>query len=234
MDIYQLQQGIGYFFTDTKLLQQALTHRSHSSCNNERLEFFGDSLLSAVISKTLYQRYPDANEGRLSRMRAHLVRRETLAELARTLKLASSMRFGAGELKSGGTASKSILADTFEAVLAAIYLDCSSFTKTAECINFLFAQLFDELEDVVQFKDAKSLLQEWLQARHLQLPEYNLVAESANTGTPRFTVSCKVALLPGPGVTKSAENKRRAEQLAAAQVLHRLESLPAPSHPANG
>jgi len=229
MDKHQLQQRLGYFFTNTNLLDQALTHRSHGARHNERLEFLGDSLLGVVISRAIYTRYPDANEGHLSRMRAYLVRGETLCELALTLQLPKLLRLGAGERKSGGNQRESILANSFEALIAAIYLDSNSFTTTAGCIEQLYVQLLDRLEEIVQFKDPKSRLQEWLQARREQLPVYSLEAESGDHNNPDFTIACQVPLLDQP-IISQAGNKRRAEQLAAAKALEQLEKLMKPRH----
>jgi len=217
-----LQQRLGYRFTDSSLLQQALTHSSHSSNHYERLEFLGDSLLGAGISMLLYQAYAQENEGALSRLRTRLVRGETLAEIARELALGDCLRLGLGERKSGGRLRASILADSFEALLAAIYLD-GGIDAVLQVIERLFRGRLASLPAADSLKDAKTRLQELLQAQGLGLPHYQLLDETGPDHQRRFTVSCK---LPGNEQDWRAEasSRRRAEQKAATAALQALQA----------
>ena len=223
MNTSKLEHKLGYHFADPHLLLLALTHRSYDKLHNERLEFLGDSVLGCAISHVLYCRYPEATEGRLSRMRSHLVRGKTLSKIALALELPKMMRLGTGEHKSGGRTRERLLANCLEAVIGAVYLDSSSLHTTSACIEKIYSHLFDDLETIEQFKDAKSLLQEWLQARHHPLPEYTLVEESYPPQQPRFTVSCQTSLLQEP-VVCTAATKRAAEQMAAQQLLKQLDT----------
>ena len=181
----------GYQFLQPGLLEQALTHRSFSrSRNNERLEFLGDSILSQVISQYIYQHFPEADEGDLSRIRASLVKKETLASLARGLDLGDHIRLGEGELKSGGFRRSSILADAFEALIAAVYLD-SDYSRTETVVLTLFRDLLEQLpQQGVGQKDAKTRLQENLQSRQLQLPVYEVIHSVGKAHEKTFTVRC--------------------------------------------
>lgn len=218
----RLQQRIAYRFSDASLLQQALTHSSHSKNHYERLEFLGDSLLGAGISMLLYQAYPDENEGALSRLRTRLVRGETLAELARELELGDCLRLGLGERKSGGRLRGSILADSFEALLAAVYLD-GGIDAVLQVIERLFRERIASLPTADSLKDAKTRLQELLQARGLGLPQYQLLEETGPDHQRRFTVSCR---LPGDARDWQAQacSRRRAEQKAATAALQALQT----------
>jgi len=217
----RLERSLDYTFDDQGLLQQALTHRSAGSRNNERLEFLGDAILGGVIAAELYRRYPGAKEGELSRLRANLVRRESLAEIAQTLDLGSCLTLGTGERKSGGHRRDSILSDTVEALLGAIFLD-SGFTVCQSCILRLFSARLDSLSDVASLKDAKTRLQEYLQSRHQPLPEYAVKAVSGEAHAQFFRVECVVdgiGLPPGKG---QGSSRRQAEQDAAEDLLARL------------
>jgi ribonuclease-3 len=217
----RLEQHLGYTFKDAALLQQALTHRSAGSSNNERLEFLGDAVLGSVIAGELYHRFPRASEGRLSRLRASLVRRESLAEIARTLDIGDYLQLGPGERKSGGHRRDSIMSDAVEAILGAVYLD-SDFTTCRRCILALFGARLQDLSETAVLKDPKTRLQEYLQARHRPLPEYAVIRISGEAHAQQFRVQCRVdGSEPSLGVGSS---RRQAEQDAAAQILQRLES----------
>ncbi len=169
MDYGPLQRKLGYSFAQASLLQQALTHRSHSVAHNERIEFLGDSVLNCCVAHALYQRFGELKEGELSRLRANLVRQETLAELAQQLELGTYLRLGEGELKSGGFRRPSILADGLEALFGAVFLD-GGFAATEGVIRGLYASMFEHLDPQTLGKDPKTQLQELLQARKIPLP----------------------------------------------------------------
>ena len=208
-------------FADQGLMKQALTHRSAGSRNNERLEFLGDAILGSVIAAELYQRYPGAKEGELSRLRANLVRRESLAGIAYSLDLGRYLTLGAGERKSGGHQRDSILSDTVEALLGAIFLD-SDFAVCQRCILGLFSARLDALAEVAFLKDAKTRLQEYLQSRHQSLPAYTVTEVAGEAHAQFFKVECVVngiGLSPGKG---QGSSRRQAEQNAAEDILARL------------
>jgi len=215
--------GIAYRFKDPRLLEQALTHRSLGAHNYERLEFLGDSVINLVVSHCLFERYPAALEGDLSRMRSRLVRGVSLGEIAAGLGLGSHLKLGEGELKSGGFRRTSILADVFEAVLGAIFMD-GGFEACRKVIVGLFDPLIDDLPDVEQLKDAKTRLQEWLQARARPLPRYELMREEGADHAKQFHVKC---LLPDDGTSMEASgrSRRKAEQAAAGLVLDSLAGI---------
>lgn len=218
-----LERLLDYTFADQVLLEQALTHRSAGSRNNERLEFLGDAILGSVVAAELYRRYPGAKEGELSRLRANLVRRESLAEIAQQLDLGQHLTLGAGERKSGGHRRDSILSDTVEALLGAIFLE-SGFAVCQRCILRLFSARLDALSDVASLKDAKTRLQEYLQSHHLPLPEYTVKEVSGEAHAQFFKVECSVdgvALSAGKG---QGSSRRQAEQNAAADLLARLDA----------
>lgn len=171
--IERLSQRLGYQFKDGALLQQALTHRSFSRKNNERLEFLGDAILNCTIAQQLYNRFPKAREGQLSRLRAHLVKGETLAELGREFELGECLRLGSGELKSGGFRRDSILADAIEAIIGAISLDQSLDAAQSVIVQW-FEQRLQELNLSDNIKDSKTRLQEFLQSRKAPLPQYSV------------------------------------------------------------
>jgi ribonuclease-3 len=199
------------------LLERALTHRSAAGENNERLEFLGDALLGFVIADELLHRFPGADEGRLSRLRAALVKKESLAELARGLDLGDFLSLGAGELRTGGHARDSILADALEAVFAAVYLD-QGFDGASRVILSLFSEALAVVGREETTKDPKTRLQELLQARRRPLPEYEVLDISGSQHAQRFRVRC--ALTDGEERTEGeGTSRRRAEQQAASGML---------------
>src|SRR5205809_3098344 len=171
MNLQLLQTRLGYTFRDPALLQQALTHRSHSSLHNERFEFLGDSVLNCVVASLLFDRYAKVDEGDLSRQRANLVKQQSLYEIAQRLELSQFLRLGEGELKSGGFRRPSILADTLEALLGAIFLD-AGFDATRAAVAHVLADRLERAGTAPVDKDPKTALQEHLQGRGLQLPRY--------------------------------------------------------------
>ena len=212
----------GHRFTDPALLVQALTHRSAGSPHNERLEFLGDSLVNQFIAETLYRHWPKADEGTLTRARAELVRESALAAIARTLAIGDRLVLGPGEMKSGGRHRDSILADTVEALVAAIYLD-SGFDICRVVVMPWFAPLLDALPPPNKVgKDAKTRLQEWLQARQYPLPVYALLHEGGEDHARVFRVSCT---LTQPAIRSEGEgsSRRAAEQQAADAALKDIE-----------
>lgn len=217
--------GIDYRFTDPELLQQALTHRSLGARNNERLEFLGDSVLNLVVTSRLFELCPDAQEGDLSRMRARLVRGVSLSDVASGIGLGKHLNLGGGELKSGGFRRASILADAFEALLGAIFLD-GGYKACRLIIIDLFDPLIANLPDPEELKDAKTRLQEWLQGRSRPIPEYALQREEGADHAKKFHVSCT---LPDDDtvVEASGSSRRKAEQAAATRVLQLLQETAA-------
>lgn len=213
--------GIEYRFADPQLLEEALTHRSRGMINYERLEFLGDSVLNLVISSRLFELKPDAREGDLSRMRARLVRGESLTDIASGLGLGKQLILGEGEMKSGGSRRASILADAFEALLGAIFLD-SDYASCRSVILDLFDPLIEKLPASEELKDAKTRLQEWLQARGRPLPEYILLKEEGADHVKKFHVQCAIAK-DGQPLEATGSSRRRAEQAVAAKVLKRLQ-----------
>ena len=213
---------IEHGFRDPELLRRALTHRSAGSKNNERLEFLGDALVNLVIAEALYERWPRADEGELTRARAALVREAALAGLARELNLGDQLELGPGELKSGGFRRDSILADAFEALVAAIYLD-AGFEACRSRVLGWFEPLLEALPHGGTAKDAKTRLQEWLQARQLPLPEYRLVAAEGEDHDKTFHVR---GVLSTPTIEHDGQggSRRQAEQAAAQGLLTELET----------
>jgi ribonuclease-3 len=218
-----LAKSLGYQFDNPNLLKQALTHCSAGVRNNERLEFLGDALLGCVIAAELFERYPDAREGELSRLRASLVRRESLADLAQMLDFGRYLRLGAGERKSGGHHRDSILADALEAVFGAIYLD-GGFAVCRQCILGLFSDRLAAQADPQALKDAKTRLQEYLQSRQMALPEYAVIEVSGEAHAQSFRVQCTLGDNDFPPTQGHASSRRHAEQMAAARMLEQLES----------
>ena len=216
----ELLRRLKYAFKDPALLERALTHRSKSPDNYERLEFLGDSILSFVISAELYARYPDLSEGELTRLRASLVKKETLAGLARSLELGEHLVLGGGELKSGGFDRDSILADALEAVFGAVYKDGGIRKASAVVLN-LYRDALIRLNPKVIPKDPKTELQEFLQKQSLQTPIYNILEISGEAHYQIFVVECRVSGLKEP-VRGHGSTRRNAEQQAAAQVLELL------------
>ncbi|WP_131781557.1 ribonuclease III [Legionella gresilensis] len=221
IDLSRLCRKIDYQFKNIAYLKQALTHCSVGTANNERLEFLGDSILSFVIAHALFSRFEQESEGQLSRLRAFLVKGETLAEIAAELSLGDYLYLGQGELKSGGFRRASILADALEAVFAAVYLD-GGMEACQNLILKLYASRLENKELQTNLKDAKTQLQEFLQARKKPLPEYNLLKIEGEEHEQVFYISCTVN-----GIAKttigSGSNRRRAEQEAAKELLQFLK-----------
>ena len=216
----QLITRLGIRFVDPTLLRQALTHRSAGSDHNERLEFLGDAVLELIVSEWLFQHFDDADEGHLTRLRARLVRKETLAEVARSVRLGEALALGGGELKSGGRHRDSILADALEALLGAYYLD-SGYVACASFVRRLMQPWFAQLESQPQTKDPKTRLQEWLQSRGESLPSYHVIATRGAAHDQEFEVACRVNVL-GKDVKAIGRSRRGAEQQAAALALEQL------------
>lgn len=214
--------ALGYRFTDPELLACALTHRSMGAVNNERLEFLGDALLNTIVAIELFSRCPDAAEGDLSRLRAWLVRGDTLAEVGRALHLGEALRLGEGERKSGGARRGSIVADGLEAVIGAVYLD-GGFNAAQRLVLRLLADRLDNLPAFHDLKDPKTRLQEYLQARQYGLPKYDLVESKGADHAREFTVRCRVGEL-ALEATATASSRRRAEQGAAEACIARLQA----------
>lgn len=214
-----LMRKLNYNFKNIELLQAALSHRSIRGQNNERLEFLGDSLLNFIIAEALYRNFPTAKEGDLSRLRAYLVKGETLAEIAQEFELGSFLRLGPGELKSGGFLRKSILADALEAIIGAIFLD-SNFEMCQQKVLLWFSTRTQETHLSLQ-KDPKTRLQEYLQSKRLPLPHYQILAVEGEAHAQIFHIECKVAGLEYV-TTSVGENRRKAEQLAAEKYLELL------------
>ena len=222
-NIGQLQQRLGYQFIDPDLLTLALSHRSVAAENNERLEFLGDSILGLVVTDFLYREFPQAREGDLSRMRSHIVRGESLAEVAKQLALGPDLLLGSGEMKSGGHRRDSILGDTVEALIGAVYLD-RGIEAAREIVTAWFKSFFDSALQAQPVKDAKTALQEWLQHRNKPLPDYQLVSTGGEAHRRLFTVSCKIAAVEA-AMTATASSRRRAEQMVAEQLLEEVEKF---------
>lgn len=222
-NIGQLQQRLGYQFIDPDLLTLALSHRSVAAENNERLEFLGDSILGLVVTDFLYREFPQAREGDLSRMRSHIVRGESLAEVAKQLALGPDLLLGSGEMKSGGHRRDSILGDTVEALIGAVYLD-RGIEAAREIVTAWFKSFFDSALQAQPVKDAKTALQEWLQHRNKPLPDYQLVSTGGEAHSRLFTVSCKIAAVEA-AMTATASSRRRAEQMVAEQLLEEVEKF---------
>lgn len=221
-DYRKLSDHLGYTFRDEALLERALRHRSAGKDNNERLEFLGDAVLSLVIAETLSGRFPDAREGELSRMRSSLVKGTTLARVAREFKLGDYVLLGSGELKSGGHRRDSILADMVEALIGAIYSE-SGFETARDCVLNWFRKRIESLSSGESLKDAKTRLQEFLQARAEPLPEYELVEQTGLAHEQQFEVSCVTRLHADP-VVACAGSRKKAEQAAAQAMLDILQS----------
>lgn len=222
MSAQSVARQLGHSFADQNLLRTALTHRSFGTPNNERLEFLGDGILDCVIAAALYQRFGDLPEGDLSRLRANLVRQDALHQLAQGLKIGESLRLGEGELKSGGAQRPSILADALEALFGAIYLD-AGFEAAYAVIARLYAPLLDELRPGQVQKDAKTALQEWLQARKKPLPRYQLLEATGAAHEQRFEVACAIENPPLRTIGHGA-SRRIAEQVAADKALKELKA----------
>ena len=215
-----LEKTLQYQFQDVDLFKRALTHRSASNKNNERLEFLGDAVLDFIASEIVYKVRPNASEGDLSRLRASLVKDETLAALAIEIGLGEHLILGIGELKTGGNRRDSILADSLEAIFGAVFLD-QGFEAAKDLINRAYADRFLKLPNVVDLKDSKTRLQEWLQERKMALPNYELTNVSGKDHEQRFIVTCMVT---DRQVSTHGESttRRKAEQKAAQKMTELL------------
>lgn len=222
LSVHKLCDSLGYSFNQPQLLHRALSHRSVGSDNNERLEFLGDSILSYVISVELFKRFPKIDEGGLSRLRASLVKGDTLAAVARELSLGDYLRLGPGELKSGGFRRSSILADALEALLGAIYID-SDIDTVQGVILHLFNNRLLAVNPDTSLKDPKTRLQEYLQSRQLALPSYEVTNITGKAHAQTFSVSCRIEGL-NKEVVADGSSRRKAEQTAAQLILEKLDS----------
>jgi len=224
-----VRERLGYEPQDLALFRAALTHRSAPGANNERLEFLGDAVVNLSIAQRLYEAFPLATEGELSRLRARLVSREPLAEIAVSLGLGETLQLGSGELRSGGFRRQSILADALEALCGAIFLD-GGLGAVEPIIARLFTERIAALPSPEALKDPKTRLQEYLQSRSLTLPRYQILGIEGEDHAQTFRVSCEV-----PGLALRVEgggsSRRRAEQQAAQAMLEAIEARRAPDHP---
>lgn len=216
-----LQQSLGYAAKDLSLFTAALTHRSAAGRNNERLEFLGDAVLNMLVAELLYARFPEADEGDLSRLRASLVSAEPLAGLAHQLGLGEELKLGSGELKTGGFRRQSILADAFEATIGAVYLD-GGFEAARALVHRLWMPLVEALPQASALKDPKTRLQEWLQSRGFGLPNYIVEHVEGEPHAQHFTVRCEVTALE-LSTQGEGSSRRKAEQEAAQRVLEKIE-----------
>lgn len=221
-DYNRLCQVLGYHFKQPDHLTTALTHRSVGTPHNERLEFLGDALLNCITAKMLYERFPSAREGQLTRLRANLVKRDTLVKIAQRLELGKYLRLGDGEIKSGGAKRTSTLADAVEAIIGAIYLD--SDMKTCQAVILPIWQESLSKLSLEKIKDPKTRLQEYLQERQQTLPIYRVLSTSGTPHEQHFEVECRVPFLKEP-TYGSGHSRRRAEQSAAAKVLSILNVI---------
>jgi ribonuclease-3 len=224
-----LQQRLGHRFSQPRLLSRALTHRSGSAEHNERLEFLGDAVLNLAVSGLLYERFSGSDEGDLTRVRAHLVREESLHRLALQLGLPEVLRLSDGEQRGGGAQRPSILADALEAIIGAVYLD-GGFEPAQAVVQRLLGELIGGSEVDAWSKDAKTELQEWLQARRIAVPAYRITATRGQAHAQTFEVECAVAAL---GMNEKGEGKSRraAEQEAARRMLEALKASDRPGGP---
>ena len=224
-----LQRRIGYRFSDAQLLSRALTHRSFGADHNERLEFLGDAVLSLAVSSLLFERFAGSDEGDLTRVRAHLVREDSLHRVAVLLGLPEVLNLGEGEARGGGAQRASILADALEAVLGATFLD-GGFDAASELVRGLFGEVIQTTDVASWSKDAKTELQEWLQARRLPVPTYRISATRGQAHAQTFEVECVV---PALNLIETGEGRSRrvAEQEAARRMLEALKASDRPGGP---
>ena len=218
--IESLQTKIGFQFSDSQLLEQALTHRSASSAHNERLEYLGDAVLGTVIADYLYQKFTRASEGELSRLRAFLVKEKALYEVAQQIALGDFLLLGSGELKSGGFRRASILSDALEAIIGAVYLD-SDFESVRRFVLNLYQQKLSSISLDMAQKDPKTRLQEWLQARNQEIPQYQVIEESGKDHAKTYIVECEVEYRSLESKGKGT-SRRKAEQDAASKILESI------------
>jgi len=216
-----LERRLGHAFTDPQLMRQALTHRSHGGADNERLEFLGDGILNCVVAVLLYESFPRIDEGGLSRLRARLVRQESLALIAQNLGLSDHLLLGEGELKSGGFRRPSILADTLEALVGAVFLD-AGFEAARRVVGSLMGDAIADLDPKAEDRDPKTRLQEVLQSRRISLPVYRVLATRGAAHEQQFEVACEISTFQISAVALGS-SRRAAEQLAAEQALQQLK-----------
>ncbi|MDA3806906.1 MAG: ribonuclease III [Thiomicrorhabdus sp.] len=221
--LHQLAKKLGYEYHDISYLQHALTHCSVGSKNNERLEFLGDSLVNFMIADILFHQFSNLPEGDMSRVRAHLVKGDTLAVIGREYNLSDYLVLGPGELKSGGFRRDSIIADAVEAIIASVYED-GGLDLCRELVNHLYEGRLQVLDPKKVGKDAKTRLQEWLQSKNQPLPEYSIISVNGAAHAQQFTVSCFVEKL-NTKFEATASNRRKAEQKAAESALDALDNL---------
>ncbi len=218
----KLTNKLGYIFQNQQLFEQALTHRSAKAQHNERLEFLGDSVLSIIISQALYEQFSDASEGELSRMRSLLVCGKSLAEIAQQFQLGDYIYLGSGELKSGGFRRESILENTLEAIIGAVYLD-SDFKTVKQLVLSWFADRLATLDPSQAQKDPKTRLQEYLQQHKQPLPSYEVIHTQGKDHNQVFTIECRIEQLEQP-VTAKGSSRRKAEQAAAEKALELIHA----------
>lgn len=218
-----IDSRLGHVFSQPALLQRALTHRSYSPEHNERLEFLGDSVLGCIAAKYLYDNYPHLSEGELSRLRSNLVKEETLAILAQQLDLGSQLKLGEGERKSGGNRRHSILADAVEALFGAVFLD-GGFPAAERAVLSLLVPYLAHADIQTLGKDAKTLLQEYLQGRHIPLPTYSVIATMGQAHEQSFQVECVINSLKI--ITRGEGSSRRNAEQKAAQAAYQQLSIP--------
>ena len=223
MSLATLENRLDHHFSDSALLEQALTHRSHGARHNERLEFLGDSVLNFVVAAMLFERYAKIDEGDLSRLRANLVKQASLADIAQRLELSQYLRLGEGELKSGGFRRPSILADTVEALFGAVFLD-AGFDAARRVIVRQYQPVLASVDPKTLGKDAKTLLQEFLQGRKLALPVYTVVATHGAAHSQQFEVECAIPALEIKVMAPGA-SRRAAEQSAAKLALEAAQAV---------
>lgn len=214
---FGLERLIGHDFSNKALLTQALTHRSFGSTNNERLEFLGDGVLNFIVASQLYLKFPKLDEGDLSRLRAHLVKEPTLGEIAVTLNIGDALKLGEGELKSGGWRRPSVLADALEAMIGAVFLD-AGFAAAEAVVIKLFTPLIEKIDPKAIGKDPKSLLQEYLQSKKIDVPTYEVLAIEGEAHCQTFRVECRVAKFNI--VTQGEGSSRRAAEQQAAELAN--------------
>ena len=221
MGFSNLEDKLQYRFSDETLLERALTHRSAATKNNERLEFLGDSVFGAITAEYFYLMLPSASEGELSRMRSQVVRKESLASVARQMNLGLHLLLGSGEIKAGSHNRESILADSMEALIGAIYLD-GGFINARNFVLHWFSEKIERAMNARSIKDAKTTLQEWLQGQGNPLPHYQLVKTRGEAHRRTFTVSCKIEPLDSE-FHATSDSRRKAEQLVAEQILEAIK-----------
>lgn len=223
-DTTLLQKKLGYEFKSAALLDEALSHRSSGACNYERLEFLGDGFLNFTIATELFHRRTDEDEGALSRLRASLVRESTLADIARELNLGDYLKMGAGELRSGGFRRDSILSDVVESLIGAVFVE-AGFEVARQLVLRLYGDRIANLPPSAQLKDPKTRLQEYLQGKGYERPDYDVIDTSGKAHDRRFTVQCRVSELD-ISLKATSTSRRKAEQATAQAVLLQLESAP--------